>query len=117
MRHRQDRFFAVQLYQRRIPLAVVENALVLGAARRLYRDLLAPPLAPVLSLHYFSALSEEVLSLKINPTYFQYCTIGQRILPFGGFAIVFHLRWRPLAHVDEGVAFQMGGFDFAVVSH
>src|SRR2546425_2856743 len=43
--------------------------------------------------------------------------ISQRILPFGGFTIVFHLRRRRLAHVDEGVALQMGWFDFATVSH
>jgi hypothetical protein len=70
--HRQDRFLAAQLYKRGIPLAAVENALVLGAVRRLYRDLNAPPLAPVRSLHYFSGLIEEVLTLKVNAAYFQY---------------------------------------------
>jgi len=70
--NRQDRLLAAQLYQRGIPLAVIENALVLGAVRRLYRDLDAPPLPPVRSLHYFRHLIEEVLALKINPAYFQY---------------------------------------------
>lgn len=70
--NRQDRLLAVTLYQRGIPLAVIENALVLGAVRRLYRDLDAPPLPPVRSLHYFRHLIEEVLALKINPAYFQY---------------------------------------------
>ena len=70
--YRQDRLLAAQLYQRGISLAVVENALVLGAVRRLYRDLDAPPLAPVRSLHYFRGLIEDVLTLKVNPAYFQY---------------------------------------------
>ena len=69
---RSDRLLAAQLFQRGIPVAVVENALTLGAVRRLYRDLDAPPLAPVRSLHYFRPLIEEVLTLKVNPAYFQY---------------------------------------------
>src|SRR5215813_12919896 len=67
-----DRLLAAQLYQRAIPLTVVENALLLGAVRRLYRDLDAPPLAPVRSLHYFRGLIQEVLSLDVSPSYFQY---------------------------------------------
>lgn len=70
---RQDRLLAAQLYRRGIPLTVVENALVLGAYRRLYRDLDASPLAPVRSLHYFHGLIEEILAMKVCPSgYFQY---------------------------------------------
>ena len=69
---RADRLLAAQLFQRRIPLAVVENALVLGAARRLYRNPDAPPLFPVRSLHYFLGPIEEVLTMKVSPVYFQY---------------------------------------------
>ena len=70
--HRQDRLLAAELYRRGVPLAVVENALVLGASRRLYRDLNAPPLPPVRSLNYFSSIIEEVLTLNVGPTYFDY---------------------------------------------
>ena len=71
--NRQDRLLAAQLYQRGIPLTVVENALVLGAYRRLYRDLDAPPLAPVRSLRYFGALIQEILAMEVCPDgYFQY---------------------------------------------
>lgn len=70
--HHHDRLFAANLFQRRIPLAVVENALLLGTVRRLYRDLDAPPLPPVRSLRYFASLIEEVLTLKVSPLYFQY---------------------------------------------
>ena len=71
--HRQDRLLAVQLYRRGIPLSVIENALVLGACRRLYRDPDAPPLPLVRSLSYFRGLIEEVLALKVSPPdYFQY---------------------------------------------
>jgi hypothetical protein len=77
--NRQDRLLASRFYQRRIPLDVIENALILGAVRRLYRDPNDPPLAPVRSLHYFCALVEEVQNLKTHPKtrsayfgYFQY---------------------------------------------
>ena len=70
--HRQDRLMAAELFRRGVPLTVAENALVLGASRRLYRDLNAPPLTPVRSLNYFSSIIEEVLTLKISPGYFDY---------------------------------------------
>lgn len=78
--HRQDRLLASQLYSRRVPLDVVLNALSLGAYRRLYRDLDAPPLQPVRSLHYFQGLIQEVLGLKISPHYFDY--LRHRIATF-----------------------------------
>ena len=77
--NRQDRLLAARFYERHIPLDVIENALVLGAVRRLYRDPDDLPLPPVRSLHYFCGLIEEVLDLKTNPKtksaylgYFQY---------------------------------------------
>ena len=72
IRH-EDRLLAAQLYRRGIPFTIVENALVLGAYRRLYRDLDASPLAPVRSLHYFQGLIQEILAMKVCPPgYFQY---------------------------------------------
>jgi len=77
--NRQDRLLAARFYKRHIPLDIIENAFVLGAVRRLYRDPDDLPLPPVRSLHYFCGLIEEVLDLKTNPKtksaylgYFQY---------------------------------------------
>ena len=74
--HRQDRLLAARFYERHIPLDVIENAFVLGAVRRLYRDPQDPPLPLVRSLHYFCGLIEEVLDLKTHPktksAYFRY---------------------------------------------
>ena len=69
---RPDRMLAVQLYQRGVPVRVVENALVLAAARRLMRPANAPPLGPIRSLAYFLPVIEEVLGLRVKPDYFQY---------------------------------------------
>ena len=69
---RPDRVLAAQLYQRGVPLGVVENALLLAAARRLLRPATAPSLAPVRSLAYFLPVLEEVLELNVSPDYFQH---------------------------------------------
>jgi hypothetical protein len=69
---RADRSFATQLYERGIPLATVENALLLAPARRSARAADAPPLATIRSLAYFSPVIEEVLQLKVAPEYFQH---------------------------------------------
>lgn len=65
---RHDRMLAVQLYQRGISPSVVENALILAAARRLIRRTGAPPLSTVRSLAYFLPVIEEVLALRVSPT-------------------------------------------------
>jgi len=67
-----DRKLAVQLYQRGVPLSMVENALVLAAVRRLIRPADAPPLATVRSLAYFIPIIEEVLETEVGEEYFQY---------------------------------------------
>jgi hypothetical protein len=69
---RSDRMLATQLHERGVPLAAVENALVLAAARRLIRPPGSPPLGTIRSLAYFSAVIEEVLELRVSPDYFQY---------------------------------------------
>jgi hypothetical protein len=69
---RPDRLLAAQLHDRGVPLRVVENALVLAAARRMIRPAEAPPLGTIRSLAYFSPVIEEVLELRISPDYFQY---------------------------------------------
>ncbi len=69
---RPDLLLAAQLYERGVPLMVVENALVLAAARRLVRPVASPPLNTVRSLAYFLPVIEEVSSLRVSPEYFQY---------------------------------------------
>jgi hypothetical protein len=69
---RPDRSLAAQLHDRGVPLMIVENALVLAAARRLARSAGAPPLPAVRSLAYFVPVIEEVLSMRVSPDYFRY---------------------------------------------
>src|ERR1017187_10732069 len=69
---RPDRVLAAQLHQRGVPLAAVENAFVLAAARRLIRPAGAAPLGTIRSPAYFSPVIEEVLQLTVGPAYLQY---------------------------------------------
>ena len=69
---RADRMLAAQFYQRGLSVRVIENALVLAAARRLIRPADAPPLGTIRSLAYFLPVIEEVLGLRVGPDYFQY---------------------------------------------
>ena len=69
---RTDRMLAAQLYQRGLSVRVIENALVLAAARRLIRPDDAPQLGTIRSLAYFLPVIEEVLGLRVSPDYFQY---------------------------------------------
>ena len=69
---RPDRMLATQLFQRGISVQVIENALVLAAARRLIRPAEAPPLNTIRSLAYFLPVIEEVLQLRVNPDYYRY---------------------------------------------
>jgi hypothetical protein len=69
---RPDRMLAVHLYQRGVPLSIVENALVLAAVRRLIRLADAPLLTTVRSLAYFLPVIDEVLEMEVGEEYFQY---------------------------------------------
>ena len=69
---RPDRMLAAQLFRRGVSLSAIENALVLGAARRLMRPADAPPLSTIRSLAYFLPVIEEVLAVRVSPDYFQY---------------------------------------------
>ena len=70
--HRQDRRFAEQLYERQVPLTVVENALLLASARRLLRPEDAPPLDVIRSLLYFRSVIDELMQSSMNEEYFVY---------------------------------------------
>jgi hypothetical protein len=81
---RADRILAAQLYQRGVSASVIENALVLAAARRLMRPLDAPPLGTIRSLAYFLPVIEEVLAMRVSPEYFQHVRRKlERIVPIG----------------------------------
>ena len=67
-----DRVLAAQLYERGVPLMIIENALVLAAARRLIRPVESPPLNTIRSLAYFVPVIEEVTTLGVSQGYFQY---------------------------------------------
>ncbi len=67
-----DRLLAEQLYQRGVSVTVIENALVLAAARRLMRSADARPLATIRSLAYFLPVIDEVLGLSVSQDYFQH---------------------------------------------
>jgi hypothetical protein len=69
---RSDRLLAAQLFQRGVPVSVIENAFVLAATRRLMRPADAPPLGTIRSLAYFLPVIEEVLELRVSQDYFQY---------------------------------------------
>ena len=77
---RPDRAFALQLFARGVPLAAVENAMVLACARRLARPAEAAPLGVIRSLAYFSPVIDEVLELRVSDDYFQY--LRQRLARF-----------------------------------
>jgi hypothetical protein len=75
-----DRQLAVQLQLRGIPLRTIENALVLAAARRIFRPPEAPPLTTVRSLAYFVPVIEELLTSQISEDYFEY--LHRKLEPF-----------------------------------
>jgi len=71
---------------------VIENALVLAAARRLRQPADASPLGIIRSLAYFLPVIEGVLDLKVSSGYFQYLRYklarrvppGERLFPYAG---------------------------------
>jgi hypothetical protein len=69
---RSDRLLASKLHQQGVSLIVVENALVLAAARRLLRAPGSPPLAAIRSLAYFSPVIDELLATTVGQEYFRY---------------------------------------------
>ena len=69
---RNDRLLAANLYDRGIEPLLVENALVLAAARRLFRNPNAAPLQAIRSLHYLIPVIEEVRHLFVSQDYFRY---------------------------------------------
>jgi len=69
---REDQRLAYRLFDQRIPLRLVEAALTLAAARRLFRSNQAEPIFPIRSLHYVLPLIEEIRQKPIDPDYIDY---------------------------------------------
>jgi len=64
-----DEAWARHFFQRGIPFAVVEAALLLGSLRRGARSPQAPPLAPIRSLAYFQPIIEELLRAPVSEAF------------------------------------------------
>jgi hypothetical protein len=69
--HALDRRIALELFQRQVPVEVVEAAFLLGSSRRLARDS-DRALPPIRCLAYFLPVVEEVLAQPPPPDYVQY---------------------------------------------
>ena len=75
---RSDRALAGSFYECRIPIDIVEAALLLGLARRICRDDGALPLPAVRSLHYFKPIIEEVAAKPLPSGYIRYLRLKIR---------------------------------------
>jgi hypothetical protein len=73
-----DRTVAARLYDRRVPLATVTDALTLASARRTFRAPEAPALPPIRSLAYFLPVIDELLAHPLPNGYIEYLTAKLR---------------------------------------
>jgi hypothetical protein len=73
-----DSTLAGCFFDRQIPIDVVESALVLGAARRMYSRTGVRVFPPIRSLHYFAPIVEEVLHEPLPPNYVRYLRLKLR---------------------------------------
>jgi hypothetical protein len=69
--HSLDRRIALELFQRQVPMHVVEASFLLGSARRMARDS-EQALPPIRCLAYFLPVVEEVLAQPPPPDYIEY---------------------------------------------
>lgn len=65
----RDRALADHFFDRQIPIDIVETALLLGTARRIFRC--ARPV-PIRSLAYFKSIVEELLAQPSPPEYVRF---------------------------------------------
>ena len=75
-----DQVVARSLFERGVPLHIVESALLLGSLRRRNRPEGALPLPPVRSLAYFSSVIDEVRQQPLPEQYHGYLRIKARQL-------------------------------------
>lgn len=69
---RYDLRLVRQLWERQIPLRLVETAFLLASVRRAARRPDAIPLGPIRSLHYFLPVIEELLGHPTPEAYLTY---------------------------------------------
>lgn len=74
----QDQWQARRLYNRGVPVRVVESALLLASLRRLVRPADGPPLSPIRSLAYFLPIIDELLSHPPPDNYLDYLRLKLR---------------------------------------
>ena len=74
----QDQWQARRLYDRRVPLLVVESAFLLASLRRLVRPADGPPLSPIRSLAYFLPVIDELLAHPAPENYLDYLRLKLR---------------------------------------
>ena len=85
----QDQWQARRLFDRRVPLRVVESAFLLASLRRMVRPADGPPLSPIRSLAYFLPVIDELLAHPAPDNYLDYLRLklrraaDQRGLPAG----------------------------------
>ena len=76
----QDQWQARRLYDRGVPLRVVESAFLLASLRRLIRPTDGPPLSPIRSLAYFLPVIDELLAHPTPQNYLEYLRLKLRRL-------------------------------------
>ena len=69
---RSDLRLTCQLWERQIPVSLIEAAFLLASARRAARRPDAMPLGPIRSLHYFLPVIEELLANPVPDSYLAY---------------------------------------------
>jgi hypothetical protein len=83
---REDRRLAADLYQRGVTLRIIEQSMVLAAARRSLRAPDASPLSPIRSLHYFIPVIEEVSVNPLSNEYIKYLKMKLAKIPIASLA-------------------------------
>lgn len=74
----QDQWQARRLFDREVPLRVVEAAFLLASLRRLLRPVDGPPLSPIRSLAYFLPVIDELLAHPAPDNYLDYLRLKLR---------------------------------------
>jgi hypothetical protein len=73
-----------QLWERQIPLTVIETAFLLASVRRAARRPEAIPLGPIRCLHYFLPVIEELLANPVPESYLTYLRSKVAMHPAAG---------------------------------
>lgn len=81
---RYDLRLVRQLWERQIPLTLVETAFLLASARRAARRPDAMPLGPIRSLHYFLPVIEDLLAQPVPKSYVSYLRSKVALRPAAG---------------------------------